>query len=356
MQKVIKQAVGIDCGKEEMLVSIAELDAAFEETNVSTFAISNDAAGFGKLLKMSKKHQHPGLDIQFVVEATGVYHERLCYFLVENGLKVSIILPNRAASFMRTLPIKTINDKISSAALAILGLQKKLDAWLPPDPTMSHLRQLSRERGSLLDDITSMKNQIHALKHSALPAQGTIKRMQSRLKIAKDQLVEIEQEMEIVIASNQDLKQRFDKVCTIKGVGRITAIAVVAETNAFNLIRNQRQLVSYAGLDVIKKESGTSIRTQGRISHRGNVHLRKALYFPAFAAVKHDEKMKVHYVKLLSRHNIKMKAAVAIQRKILVLIYTLWKNDEAYDAHKEGQKYLEQPKKTALTELDQVRS
>jgi len=356
MQKVIKQAVGIDCGKEELVVSIANLDAIFEEKNVITFGVSNDVSGFEKLCQMIKKQQHDGIEAHLVVEATGVYHERLCYFLAENGLKISIILPNRAASFMRTLSIKTINDKISSAALAILGLQKKLDVWRVPEPTIYHLRQLSRERTSLLEDTTSMKNQIHALMHSAILAEGTLKRMQLRLEISQAQLAEIEQEMKLVIAGNKDLKQRFDNVCTIKGVGLITAVTVVAETNAFNLIRNQRQLVSYAGLDVVKKESGTSIKTPGRISHKGNVHLRKALHFPALAAVRYDDKMKDCYSNLLAKHNIKMKAAVAIQRKILVLIYTLWKNNEAYDVSKSAGKYLEQSKKTALTELDLVRS
>ena len=232
-----------------------------------------------------------------------------------------------------------------------MGLQKKLDIWRVPEPTMNHLKQLSRERNDLLEDITSIKNQVHALNHSALPLDGTLKRMKVRLQVAQAQLIDIEQEMKIIIAADKDLKERFDNVCTIKGVGFITAVTVVAETNGFNLIRNQRQLVSYAGLDVISKESGTSIKTPGRISHKGNTHLRKALHFPALAAVRFDNKMKDRYMSLFAKHNIKMKAAVAIQRKLLVLIYTLWKNNEPYDTERSSVKYLEQSKKTALTEL-----
>ena len=351
MEKVIKQAVGIDCGKDELVVSISVLDSSFEETNLITFSVTNELVGFAKLVQMINKYQCADVIAHLVVEATGVYHERLCYYLAEHGLKISVILPNRAASFMRTLATKTVNDKISSAALAIMGLQKKLDIWQVPEPTINHLKQLSRERESLSEDITSMKNQLHALNHSALLAEGSIKRMQFRIEVAQVQMGEIEQEMKTVIAANSDLQQRFNNVCTIKGVGIITAVTVVAETNGFNLIRNQRQLVSYAGLDVIKKESGTSIKTPGRISHQGNVHLRKALHFPALAAARFDERAKERYTNLLAKHNIKMKAAVAIQRKLLVLIYTLWKNNEAYDINRSSLKYLEQSKKTALTEL-----
>jgi hypothetical protein len=35
-----------------------------------------------------------------------------------------------------------------------------------------------------------------------------------------------------------------------------------------NLIRNARQLVSYAGLDVVQKQSGTSVRGKAHIEER----------------------------------------------------------------------------------------
>jgi hypothetical protein len=44
---------------------------------------------------------------------------------------------------------------------------------------------------------------------------------------------------------------------------------------------------------------------------------------------------------------------VAVQRKMLMLIYTLWKKNEAYNP---SIKFLEQPVKAALTELDYIRS
>jgi hypothetical protein len=53
---------------------------------------------------------------------------------------------------------------------------------------------------------------------------------------------------------------------------------------------------------------------------------------------------------MLERHQITMKSIVAVQRKLLVLVYTLWKKNEAYNPS--ALKYLEQPRVTALTELD----
>ena len=139
-------------------------------------------------------------------------------------------------------------------------------------------------------------------------------------------------------------------MCTIPGVGLQTAVTVVAETAGFYLIRNSRQLVSYAGIDVVQKQSGISVRGRSHISKRGNPHLRQCLYFPSFTAVKYNVPLQNLYHRIMDKGTIKMKGYVAVQRKLLVLIYTLWKKNEAYQT---SLTYLEQPQsEAALTELD----
>ena len=55
------------------------------------------------------------------------------------------------------------------------------------------------------------------------------------------------------------------------------------------------------------------------------------MHLPALAAIRHDERFKAIYARLISKHGIKMKAAVAVQRKLLEMIYTLYKNNTPYD-------------------------
>ncbi|MFT4093808.1 MAG: IS110 family transposase, partial [Niabella sp.] len=105
----------------------------------------------------------------------------------------------------------------------------------------------------------------------------------------------------------------------------------MAETNGFDLIRNKKQLTSYAELDVKEKQSGTSIKGKPRISKKGNKFLRKSLHMPALAAIRHDDRFKAIFGRLVSRHGIKMKAAVAVQRKLLELMYAVYKKQEKYD-------------------------
>lgn len=46
-------------------------------------------------------------------------------------------------------------------------------------------------------------------------------------------------------------------MCSIPGMGQLTSVIILAETNGFELIRNKKQLTSYAGLDIKEKLSGT---------------------------------------------------------------------------------------------------
>ena len=115
------------------------------------------------------------------------------------------------------------------------------------------------------------------------------------------------------------------------GVAELTTAIVLSETNGFELIRNKRQLASYAGFDIREKQSGTSVKGKPRISKKGNKHLRKAMHLPALCAIRYDERFKAIYARLISRHGIKMKAAVAIQRRMLEMMFTLYKTGNRYD-------------------------
>jgi len=349
-EKVIKQSVGIDCGKVELVVAFGVMQVGFEEKIISNTAFKNNAEGFKKLQKWASKLTDPDVELVYVIEATGVYHEKVSLHLHNEGCKICVMLPNKVKSFSQTLTVKTVNDKTSSQAIAYLGLEKRLDAWQPPHPVYRELKQLTREREQLIEERTLCKNQLHAEESGAWPNTGSMKRIKQRVKLLNKQMTEIDAEIVAIVSKHEWLKKKLEYVCSIKGVALLSAVIMVAETNGFNLVRNKKQLVSYAGLDVVEKESGISVKNKTRISRKGNKYLRKALHFPALVAIRHNDQMKAVYNRLVSRHGIKMKAAVAVQKKILELVYVLWKKEEMFD-----QQYLknkgQQLKVATLCEL-----
>jgi len=355
MDKIIKQVVGIDCSKDTLDGSYGRLGADLTQQIQEPAKFNNDPAGVNKMLGWMEKRRQKDLDIVFVVEATGVYHEVLVNTLVDKGFKVCVVLPNRTSNFFRTTKIKTINDASSAKMIAQFGLEKQLELWKKPKDVYRQLKQLTRERCQLIDQRTVTKNQLHAEESGAFPLSSSIKRMKQLLRLVDKQILDIVNEIQSMVNSDPQLKHRIENVCTAPGVGLLTAVTAIAETNGFDLIRNKSQLVSYAGLDVVEKQSGTSVNKLKRISHKGNKHVRKSLYFPSFTAIKYNPHYKNHYAGLVSKHGIKMKAAVSVQRKLLVLMYTLWKTDKPYDPEylkkESGQQSLATP-----TELTQGRS
>lgn len=272
------------------------------------------------------------------MEATVVYHQKFAYYLDKNNYEVCIVLPNKISNYIRTLDIKTITDKTCSQAITRFGLERKLDLWKPPKSVYKNLQQLTRERDQIVSERVIVKNQLHAEEPEAEPNENSLKRIKARIRFLNSQEKEIKNHIKVIVKSGENLKKEIDIICTLPGVGELTAVIVLAETNGFELIRNKRQLTSYAGLDIKEKQSGTSIKGKPRISKKGNRSLRKAMHFPALVAVKWDENFRELYARIVSKKSIKMKALVAVQRKILEMIFIVFKNKTIYDKEYENKK------------------
>jgi transposase len=353
-QMFIKQSVGIDVSKDRLDVSICCLNSHIEICNIAQSSFENSKKGVIRLENWIRNHSIKDLDYTVVLEATGIYHETLAYHLYEQNIKVAIVLPGKISAYFKSTNKRSINDKISARLIAEFGLMRKLDTWASPSPCLRKLKVLVRERLRLIEMRNMVKNNEHAYKYAANRIDTTQERICELRNMLNKQIKEIEEEIRVILRENPELYEKVKKICTIKGVGLITVVTIVAETNGFSLIRNARQLVCYAGYDIVKKESGTSVRKGGSISHKGNKNIRRAMYFPAITAKEKNEFFSNFYDRLYSRHSIKMKAYVAIQRKLLMLIYTLWKNNEKYEPEKHNPyKFLEQPNEAALIELDQ---
>lgn len=331
MKKVLKQVAGIDIAQKELVVTFGYL---FEDFSIDLSAykvFKNTDNGMKSLVEWVNKLSSQEAEVNYVMEATGVYHQKFAYYLEENKCNVSIVLPNKISNYMRTLDVKTITDKSCSQAITQFGLERKLDCWKKPNKAYKELQQLTRERDQIVLERSIIKNQIHAEISEADPNLKSLERMQLRIKFLNTQEKEIKNDIKTIVDLHPKIKQIIGRVTTIPGIGDLTAVIVLAETNGFELIRNKSQLSSYAGLDVKEKQSGTSVKGKPRISKRGNRNLRKSLHLPALTAVKWDDNFRNMYARLVSKHGIKMKALVAIQRKLLELIYILFKNETEYD-------------------------
>lgn len=346
----LKEVVGIDCGQEELVCRFGALTPELETVCKASKTYPNTDEGIAALIRWADGLGSGSVAPLFVVEATGIYHQKLAYGLYRQGRPAAVVLPSRASHFAKTLKVRTVTDSSAAEALMQMGLEKNLDRWQPPDPVFARLKGLTRERKRLKDEINRLKNQRHAEEGMVETLPQTLRRIDQRLQLAGEHIAAIEQQIRALIAEDEQLARRFGYVCSIKGIGLMTAATVLGEADGFSMTRNVRQLVSYAGYDIVEKQSGTSVRGKARISKKGNSYIRRALYFPAITAVRHDRRLGGFYERLHGKHNIKMKAYTAVQRKLLVLIYTLWTKQEPYDPTYQHKK-MEHPVPAAPHEL-----
>lgn len=137
----------------------------------------------------------------------------------------------------------------------------------------------------------------------------------------------------------EDLEKQMDQyldqipyarsILSIKGVGPITVAGLIGEVGDFKKFNTISEMMKLAGFDLFEVSSGKH-RGKRRISKRGRSLMRKLLYFAAINVVKSHGIMHERYHQMLDRGMPKMKALIAISRKLLGLIFALARDNIVY--------------------------
>lgn len=328
----LKYSVGIDVSKADFKANISVIDTLQKVSVKASSSFYNTSDGFEKFMTWIKKHhKETSIDIHFVMEATGVYYENLAWFLFKLEQKVSVILPNKAKKYLQSLGHKSKNDKIDAKGLAQMGAEQNLGLWQPISKNIYVLRSLTRLHESFTVQLNGIKNQLHALEYGMFQVENAENSLKLMIERFETELINLKSLIEDTITKDEVLQQKYNLISPIKGIGLMTFAVLVAETNGFALFNNVRQLTSYAGYDVVENQSGGFVG-KTRISKKGNAHIRRILFMPAFNAVKDKQTIFYDlYQRVYDRTGLKMKGYVAVQRKLLSLVYTLWKKNVAYD-------------------------
>jgi transposase len=328
---MFQQNLGVDVAAKTLQVCLKVRRANGSIKVAASRKFVNTAKGYAQLMTWLGKKQLADTPMRVTMEATGVYYEGLAYHLHDQGCQVHVLLPNRIKGYLQFLNLKSKTDRLEAEALAELGIQQELPVWQPASPQMYSLKGFSRERHTLIDQKTVIMNRLHAEQACQSPDRRTLKRLRQQVRLLEKQIKEVEQDLQHILEQDPALRQKVEHICQIKGLGWISVLSIIAETNGFQLVTHKSQLVSYAGYDVVERQSGSSVKGKTRISKKGNRHIRRILHFPALGVVKYQDEFKKLYQRVYDRTKVKMKGYVAVQRKLLVLIYTLYKKNEAYD-------------------------
>lgn len=328
----VKYSVGIDISYETFDANFSVIDSDQKVKIIGSHKFENTPNGFALCQKWIEKNRKQK-DIRLVttMEATGVYYENCALFLFKKGYTIAVVLPNKAKKYMQSTGLKSKNDRIDAKGLARMGAEQSLKTWEPMTEFFYQLRELTRQQQSLQEHKTILVNQVHANENGMFLNKMVMKQLSELIATIESQLEIIEDAIEKHVASDIEVAEKIKRIAKIKGIGVLTVATLIAETNGFALFSSASQLVSYAGYDVVENQSG-SHKGKTRISKKGNSRIRRALHMPALSVVRWEQTPFLNLFKrTLEKHNIKMKSYVAVQKKLLVVIYALWKKNEAYD-------------------------
>jgi len=337
--EILRQNVGIDIGKDSFVATMTVLLEGQEVKHLATKTFQNNPKGIKEFYLWAKKAKPDVSQVNFTMEATGVYYENLAYYLFGKKETVHVLLPNKAKKFAGSLNIKSKTDKIDSKTLGQMGVERKLMKWELSSNIYRKMRTLTRERKQLVKESTRIKNQIHAEEYSAEPLRSTIRRMKSHLNFLGKQIKKIEQELRKLVNTDETLSQKIRQITSVPGLNFITVASIVAETQGFANITSIKQLTSYAGYDIQIKQSG-KWKGKPAISKIGNKHIRAALFMPSLSAKSHTETYRKFYERLNEKKQNGLITGAAVQRKLLGLVYTLWKNNATFIDNYQSQKTI----------------
>jgi len=118
-------------------------------------------------------------------------------------------------------------------------------------------------------------------------------------------------------------------ILSMKGIGEITTAGLIGEMGDFRKYSTISEVIKHAGLDLFEISSGKH-KGKRRISKRGRPLLRKLLFFASINVVRQGGILHKQYQHHLEKGMPKIKALVAISRKLLTIIFALVRNQSVY--------------------------
>ena len=127
----------------------------------------------------------------------------------------------------------------------------------------------------------------------------------------------IDARLAALIAQDQRLREKAQKLTAIAGVGRRTAVLLLAQMPELGTL-NRAQTAALAGLAPFNRDSGT-LRGK-RTIFGGRRALRCGLYMAALVAARHNRILRDFYQRLRTKGKPHKVALTAVMRKLILAL------------------------------------
>lgn len=289
--------LGIDVAKAKLDVQVGR----------SCRQIPNNPKGFTQIRALVERSKSP---LRVVCEASGPYHLRLLEYLQSHGVEVCLVNPRQVRDFARSQGLLAKTDKLDAGVLVDFAraYQPRVAQVLPA--YWKPLADLVDRRHELQAMITAESNRLEQPLSSEV-----LKLIRAHLRQLRAQLHVVEKACSKLLAQHPELKQRLKQLTLTQGVGKITALGLLATIPELGTL-NRQQVAALSGTAPFNRDSGT-LRGK-RTIWGGRAKARKVLYMAALVASRHNPLLKPIYQRLIAHGKKPLLALVALMRKLVV--------------------------------------
>ncbi|MCK4441870.1 MAG: IS110 family transposase [Sulfurovaceae bacterium] len=321
----ILDTVGIDISKLTFDVKIHSSQAYSQ--------FENSKKGFKELINWAYKNSSFSKEnILFVMEHTGLYSYQLSVFLNEKEIPF-VLVPG--LEIKRSLGLsRGKDDKIDAKNVAKYAyrLRDEITPYKLPSEQIQALKRLLSLRERLVKQRAGYKASIKEQKRILIKKENNVlfKTQEKMIEYLNKQISLIEHEMMNIVSDNDELIEQFNLITSIKGVGKQTALFLIAYTNGFKMFNNWRKFASYCGIAPFPNKSGTSIRGKTKVSNLANKRIKSLFDLCAKSAIQYNSEMKQYYNKRIDEGKSKMGTINIIRNKLLSRIFAVVERGTPY--------------------------
>ena len=179
------------------------------------------------------------------------------------------------------------------------------------------------------------KDRAEVLYEAAANSVG-VKEGQGSIVFEIKQLVSGIEEIERSIEETEERMREYLKevpysryMLSIEGIGEVTVAGLIGEVGDFTKYKTAAEITKLAGMDLFEVSSGKH-KGERHISKRGRPLMRKLLFYAAINAVQKGRIMHERYERYIQRGMPRMKALIAIARKLLGVLFALVREQSEY--------------------------
>ena len=290
-QLIAEKQIFIGCDVSKYTLDFAIYQRGIDYRKFKHHQVSNDEAGFKELLKWLKSNGVKKYkDTVVGIEHTGYYSNALAEWLFQKRITFCYLHPLDVKNYISSSRNKNDSEDACMIADYLYTMREKLTPSTPEPSKIKQLRALRNERALIIKSRTAFLN---LLKNIDEPA--SIKRMQTIINELNTQVKAIEKSIMEAINSNEKIKQNYNLITTIPGIGLVNAINTIIATCNFTKFQTARQYAKFCCICPLSNESGISVRGGDHISKKGHNELKTDLTEAARSTIIHNSQMKAYY-------------------------------------------------------------